>query len=134
MPPKKNVGGSKGKGRAKSAPKRPLPYAASSSDDESPQGLQIVLKRLAALEKDNTMLKQQLKASQTPAGSKSKRIANRASFTESEQLEPRIPEQRNRPAPIPLASEGPASQPAPLVSTPARPLASEISPPAQSES
>ena len=117
MPPKKNLGGKKGKGRAPQASKHHLPAPVSSSDEEENQGLAVVLRRLAALEKDNAMLKNQLKAAQPTAArvrSKSARVANKRCRSEAAQ-QCQAP---SRPGGHTERSSHPAAQQVPEASTP----------------
>ena len=129
MPPKKNMGGKKGKGRAPQANKRPMPTPISSSDEEEPQGLNVVLKHLAALEKDNAMLKNQLEASQSPhsARPKSARISNKRCLTDPAH-------QRQVSAINPVTPDEPSDQQAPAATSPVTVQATEITLPSPGES
>ena len=95
-----------------------MPAPVSSSDEEETQGLAIVLRRLAALEKDNAILKNQLKASQPRAGmvrSKSARVANKRSRTEDvgqvqAPVRPVCHEEHPRPSTVPASEISQSTQ------------------------
>ena len=89
MPPKKGKVGGEGKGPAQCPPaKRPPPQPESSSDEENTD-LSAILSRIAALERDNAKLKQQLAVAEASAP----RREPSARKTNSKHKRPCIPEQ-----------------------------------------